>query len=198
GQTVALVAVLDTGAPWARDFARQGGWDDTRWLLAVADTLGHLYSRPLALDADALAGLPWDAQVDALTRTLEASGIVRPGADTGEIRGFIEVYKAQAQIRYCPEPDAPFRLALFRAEELMADFLDDMPASLRDDATWGWRRYGEVELAYTPGDHLTMVAAPHVRELARRLHDALAPLRAEDRTGQGATGIRQIKFFTRR
>jgi thioesterase domain-containing protein len=175
GLAVAWVAVLDTGAPWERDFARQGGWDDTRWLLAVADTLGHLYSRPLALDADALAGLPWDAQIDTLTRALEASGIVRPGADTSEIRGFIEVYKAQAQIRYCPEPEAPFRLALFRAEELMADFLDDMPTSLRDDETWGWRRYGEVALAYTPGDHLTMVALPHARELARRLHEALAP-----------------------
>jgi len=175
GHEVALVAILDTGVPSARDLSAMGGWDDTRWLVAVADTLSRIYEKRLALQYDQLAQLTPTAQLEALTRAMETLGIVQPGTNAGEIRGFVEVYKTQAQIPYNPEPDSPVRLVLFRAREPLADFLLGMPESLRNDEAWGWQQYskGPPVVEYVPGDHLTMMSHPHVRQLADRLHTVL-------------------------
>lgn len=176
GHEVALVAILDTGAPSERDLSAIGGWDDSRWLVAVADTLGQLYETPLSLNYQELAGLPWSQQIDLLANRLAMRGITRQGADSTEIRGFVEVYKTQARIHYRPDPDYPVKIALFRAREPLTDFLNGMPEYLKNDETWGWRQYskGTLTMEYIPGDHLTMVTQPHVRQLAQRLHLALS------------------------
>lgn len=176
GHEVALVAILDTGAPSERDLSAIGGWNDSRWLVAVADTLGHMYEKTLSLNYEELAQLPWSEQIDLLANRLVAQGITRQGTDSTEIRGFVEVYKTQARIHYRPDPDHPVKVALFRAREPLADFLDGMPEYLKNDEAWGWHQYskGTPTMEYIPGDHLTMVTQPHVRQLTQRLHLALS------------------------
>jgi len=181
GHEVALVAVLDTGAPSERDLSAIGGWDDSRWLVAVADTLGHLYEKPLSLSYEELVDLPWSEQINLLASRLSTRGVTEQGTASTEIRGFIEVYKTQARIHYRPDPDCPVDIALFRAREPLADFLDGMPEYLKNDEAWGWRQYskGVPIMEYIPGDHLTMVTLPHVRQLAQRLHLALSLARGD-------------------
>jgi len=176
GHQVAIVAILDTGVPSVRDLSAMGGWNDTRWLIALADTLSRMYENPASLHYDDLAALTWTAQIEVLTRTMETLGIIQPGTDASEIRGFVEVYKTQAQIRYHPEPSPRVRVALFRAREPHADFLSGMPESVKNDETWGWQRYsdGQPIVEYVPGNHLTMMNQPHVRQLAERLHVVLS------------------------
>ncbi|MBD9358039.1 non-ribosomal peptide synthetase/type I polyketide synthase [Methylomonas albis] len=176
GHEVALLAILDTGSPAARDLSAIGGWDDSRWLVAVANTLGHLYEKPLSLNYEKIVDLTWSDQIELLAQCLAAQGITQPGTDAAEIRGFVEVYKTQARIDYRPIPDQPVKIALFRAREPLADFLDGMPEHLKNDASWGWQQYskGAPILEYTPGDHLTMVTQPHVRRLTQLLHLALS------------------------
>jgi thioesterase domain-containing protein len=108
---------------------------------------------------------------------METLGLVQPGTEVSEIRGFVEVYKTQAQIRYHPTPDPRVRVVLFRAREPLADFLNGMPESLRNDETWGWQQYsdGPPVVEYVPGNHLTMMTHPHVGQLAQRLRAALSP-----------------------
>ena len=178
GQEVALLAILDTGVPAERDLSAMGGWDDTRWLVTVAEILGHMYNNPLVLDYNELAPLTWTGQLEVLTRSLETFGIVEPGqttANMSQIRGFVEVYKTQAQIRYHPTPEPRVKIALFRAHEPLAEFLAGMPEAVRNDDTWGWHAYsqGRPRVEYIPGDHLTMMTQPHVQELARRLEAVL-------------------------
>lgn len=179
GHEVALLAILDTGVPSERDLSALGGWDDTRWVVTVAEMLGHMYKTPIVLDYNELAPLTWTAQIEALTRSMETLGIVEPGqtaANMSQIRGFVEVYKTQAQIRYQPDPEPRLKLALFRAREPLTDFLAGMPAAVRNDDTWGWHAYsqGRPLVEYIPGDHLTMMTQPHVQGLARRLEAVLS------------------------
>ncbi len=191
GETVAGVAVLDTGAPGPRTDLPQEGWDDTRWLLTIADILGTMFARPHGLRHEQLAGKTWDQQVEALTRALEAMGAVQAGTDAAEIRGFAEVYRAQAQIVYQPATSRRVPVALFKAGELLDDFLAGMPPDLRNDPYWGWTGYsdGPTLVETVPGNHLTMMTAPQVDQLAERLGAILSLFeqqRRDPETGNGA------------
>jgi amino acid adenylation domain-containing protein len=175
GDTVGLLTVLDAGAPAVRDFSAMGGWDDTKWLLTIADMLSRMYGKPHALRYEELVHQSWMAQIRALTRALETVGAVQRDTDAEEIRGFVEVYRTQAQIRYDPPPGPPLKIALFKAREPLDDFLRGMPEAFRRDEMWGWRPYDEGRLAveYVPGHHLSMMAHPHVQHLAERLQAVL-------------------------
>jgi thioesterase domain-containing protein len=172
-----MVAVLDTAAPMERDLSAMAGWDDTQWLVAIAKILGHMYNKSAALTYEALSQLAWPAQIDALARSLAIAGVVQPRTDPDTIRGFVEVYKTQAQIRYQPATQPRINVVLFRAREPLADFLAGMPESLMHDETWGWHQYSDRRpmVEYVPGDHLTMMVQPHVRMLAQRLSVHLGP-----------------------
>ncbi|MGD2115390.1 MAG: hypothetical protein PVG07_10075, partial [Acidobacteriota bacterium] len=55
------------------------------------------------------------------------------------------------------------------------------------DGTRGWSAHSPEPVAVetVPGDHITLLAEPHVRVLARRLHERLR--RADDRPRTSAT-----------
>ncbi|MCW2248520.1 amino acid adenylation domain-containing protein [Azospirillum fermentarium] len=180
GETVAGVAVLDTGVPGARDRSVMEDWDNARWILTIADILSAMFGKPHGLTDGDVAGRSWDEQVTALTRAMEAMGAVQAGTDTAEIRGFAEVYRAQARIAYQPPADVKAPIALFRAEEALEDFLSGMPAALRGDPLWGWGNFsaGAPVLEPVPGNHLTMMTPPHAAPLAARLHAVLSAFEA--------------------
>jgi acyl transferase domain-containing protein len=175
GQQVAQVVVLDTGIPSSRDLTRVGGWDDSRWLVTVAETLGHMFGCELQLSLDALQGLEWDQQVGQLAQQLVDHQIIAATEDHAIVRGIVEVFKTQATIHYDPSPSPTVPITLIRAQDPMADFLEGMPAHLRDDPAWGWNQYSRntVSVEFVPGDHLTMMTRPHVTVLAQTLHQLL-------------------------
>jgi amino acid adenylation domain-containing protein len=171
GHTVARLFILDTGIPSVRDLSKVGGWDDSRWLMNVAETIEQMYSKNLLLTEQQLAGLAWEDQVKSFARKLIEHGIIAPSEDISLVRGIIEVFKTQAQIKYSPPNDLKFNISLIRAEELLENFLEGMPDMLRKDPSWGWNAFAKnpVGVEYVPGNHLTMVAQPHVKHLADRL-----------------------------
>ena len=168
GHTVERLVILDTAVPSSRDLSHMGGWDNTRWLLNVADTIGQMYGKSLGLSEDNLKGLNWDDQVATLAKKLIDHGLIAPTDDISLVRGLVEVFKTQAQIKYNPPNDQKFSLVLIRAEEPMEIFLEGMPESMRADPAWGWKAYAKdvMDLEITPGNHLTMVAHPHVQRLS--------------------------------
>jgi thioesterase domain-containing protein len=171
GHTVARLFILDTGIPSVRDLSKVGGWDDSRWLMNVAETIEQMYSKNLLLTEQQLAGLAWEDQVKSFARKLIEHGIIAPSEDISLVRGIIDVFKTQAQIKYSPPNDLKFNISLIRAEELLENFLEGMPDMLRKDPSWGWNAFAKnpVGVEYVPGNHLTMVAQPHVKHLADRL-----------------------------
>jgi hypothetical protein len=175
GQQIAQLVVLDTGIPSSRDLSRVGGWDDSRWLVTVAETLGHMFGCELHLPLEKLQELDWNQQVGQLAQQLVEHQIIAASEDHALVRGIVEVFKTQATIHYDPPPSQTVPITLIRAQDPMADFLEGMPEHLRDDPAWGWNQYScnIVSVVFVPGDHLTMMARPNVNILAQQLHQTL-------------------------
>lgn len=140
----------------------------------MADIIGQMWSKPLALSRDALSALSWDEQLDRLAEAMQAIGVLPPGSERRQIRGIVEVYRTQAQMAYRRPAGRPVPIALFRASDLNPK-AEEIPETLRGDPTWGWQAYGRgsIALELVPGDHLTMMSNPNVRVLAERLRHHL-------------------------
>ncbi|MCF8171270.1 MAG: amino acid adenylation domain-containing protein [Candidatus Methylopumilus sp.] len=175
GQQVAQVVVLDTGIPSSRDLTRVGGWDDSRWLITVAETLGHMFGCALNLSLESLQKLDWNQQVGELAQQLVEHQIIAATEDHALVRGIVEVFKTQATIHYDPPPSPTVPIILLRAQQATAEFLEGMPEHLLNDPAWGWNQYScqPVSVVFVPGDHLTMMTRPNVTTLAHCLNQTL-------------------------
>ena len=101
------------------------------------------------------------------------------GSDIKQTRGWVQVFKANSLTDYLPREAIPTRITLFRAEEgqQASRFIETTEEDeQRQEPTWGWSKFaeGSVEVIYVPGDHVTMMAQPHVQALAKRLAAHLA------------------------
>jgi amino acid adenylation domain-containing protein len=177
GRDVAMLAILDTAAPAERDLSAMAVRNDTQWLVVVANMLTHLFSKPVDLQLESLEGLAWPVQLERFADALIDGGVLPADADRAEIRGLVNVYRSQAQMRYRPAPGhAPVDLVLLRAAEPLADFVDGIPDAMLHDESWGWRDYalGGPIVEVVPGDHLTMMTRPHCHDVAAALHRILS------------------------
>ncbi|HKV10347.1 MAG TPA: amino acid adenylation domain-containing protein, partial [Thermoanaerobaculia bacterium] len=172
GEEVALLAVLDTGpglpegAP--ADPALEDESDHTRWLLTIADYIRGLRGKDLGVTAADLAARDPEEQLRLFFERLKAAGIVHAGDTVEQLRRLLRVYRTNVRAFRTYVPRAyPGGIALFRAEAGGFD------ASL--GAGLGWERLSPrpVRVHEVPGDHVTLLAEPHVRVLAERLRACL-------------------------
>jgi thioesterase domain-containing protein len=89
------------------------------------------------------------------------------------VHGLVQVFKASTRncARYLAQGTYHGAVALLRASEI---HIEDTGISMNlhaHDDTWGWNLLApaNVQLRVVPGDHVTMMAEPHVRTLASEL-----------------------------
>ncbi|HYO62152.1 MAG TPA: amino acid adenylation domain-containing protein [Pyrinomonadaceae bacterium] len=165
GERVALIALLDTRAPLARQRAPRP--DELELLADFAEDIGL----PLADLPVAPEELLRRGPHELLPRVLEvvrAANVLPPDLELSQLRGLYQVFRnnVTAARAYAPAAvRAP--VTLFRAEE-------GRDAG-EHDASWGWGELttGGVEVYAVPGDHFRMVRAPHAEVLARKLRACL-------------------------
>ena len=187
GEEVALLAVLDQPAPPGDEAA------DVDTADVIAEIVRHHASsqgRTLELDAEALRGLPLDAQ---LARGLEILGnteALGPGFDIPLLRDLALGWSSRATAgeRY-RVATYPGRITLLRASSVDPAALREFTPQRRrifEDPTLGWGTVatGGVEVHAVPGSHMTMIEAPHVESLAEVLGACIA--RAEREPGPSA------------
>lgn len=185
GHEVGMLTILDTAAPADRDLSSASVRNDTEWLAVVGDMLSHMFGKSVDLQLDSLASLDWPAKLDRFSQAMIDSGVMPPEADREEIRGFVNVFRAQALMRYKPAPGYPrINLTLLRAGQALADYVEGVPAAMLADETWGWRDYAlEAAIVETvPGDHLTMMTRPHCHAVAAALHRHLTSVESAGAT----------------
>jgi thioesterase domain-containing protein len=92
------------------------------------------------------------------------------------IRRVIEVQKAsyQALINYVPHC-YPGKITLMRTSEVLVSDSSGVFAQSfsQPDYCWGELTTQPIEIHRVPGDHVTMLAEPHVKVLAERLKSFL-------------------------
>ncbi|MFP4411180.1 non-ribosomal peptide synthetase [Coleofasciculus sp.] len=174
GHEVALVAILDTEAPVPGRHPVSVDWDDAKWLTRIANVIERFLGKNLGISYDILRPLAPDEQLNYIGEQLKTIGLLPPEAGLKQVRGLVQVFKAnyQASDSYVPQEVYPTRVAFFRASEVYSeDSVSNESSQIRQEPTWGWNQLAAepVELHVVPGDHITMFAEPHVQVLAERL-----------------------------
>jgi thioesterase domain-containing protein len=174
GHEVARLFILDGFAPVFVD--KPAILDDASFMVFIATELGKQLGKNLEVSYDALRLLDPDEQLNYLKECLQVAEVWSPEIGTRELRGFVQVSKANRQIHYVPQEVFPTRITLFRSSDNPGDDIgDDQLSEIERDAALGWGQFSEgpVEVHVVPGDHLTMMFEPHVQVLAERLKACL-------------------------
>jgi len=176
GHEVARLFILDATVPVFTDAPAPP--DDTWAIASIAAILGRLFEKDLEVSYDALQPLNPEEQLHYLKDRLQMAKVLPPETEIRQVRGLIQVFKANIQTRYVPQEVVfPTRITLFRTNEVNPEDAigDGQLSEILQDAAWGWGQFSEgpVEVHVVPGDHLTMMTEPHVQVLAERLKACL-------------------------
>ena len=176
GETVALLAILDTTAPNTNAVDPMDVYTDLHWLHDIVSVFEQLTGQSFGITLDALHAQPSQELSYALVmQAFQHNGVLfAPGASIDELKSLVEVYritaKSQADYRIPGKVRCP--ICLFKASECMTDavFEDTRVA-------WGWSDCTEssVEIIAVPGTHVTMMAEPQVQCLAQQLGNRIHP-----------------------
>jgi amino acid adenylation domain-containing protein len=172
GEAVALLALMDASplTPVERGVEE----DEALLLASFAEDIGRLYSHASFPVAEELQRLDPERRLAHLYERARAANVIPPDLSLTDVGRFFEVFKnnVRAMSVYRPEIIRA-RVVLFRSAEQAGE--GEMGASL------GWRRFaGEgLEVVPVPGDHYSMVRAPHVDALAEKLRECLRATREE-------------------
>ncbi len=158
GQEVALLALMDTRAPTG---ARQAEPDEVTLLSQFALGLGLplecVSSRP-----DYLIQLEAQEQLAYVLEQAKRANILPANVELAQVRRMWDVFTCnlQAVCNYAPRPcSAP--IVLFRAEEQLA--------GLDEDLGWSNLASGGLTVHTIPGNHASLICAPHVKDLVEQL-----------------------------
>jgi amino acid adenylation domain-containing protein len=171
GETVELLVVMDTAPGVEADggpATESGSKDNTGWLLTIAEYVKGLRGKDLAVTAADLRPLDEEAQLRFFVERLQRAGVVHSGDSLEQLRRLLRVYKTnvQAYRAYVPRPYAG-PITLIRAEQAA------FPPELGPDLGWDQLTPHPIDHQQVPGDHITLLAEPHVRTLADRLRTRL-------------------------
>lgn len=177
GHEVALLAILDSPAPLPGRSSRMPiDWDNARWLTEIVRLVERLYDTNLALSEEVLRSLNPDEQFEALKERLEQVNLLPPDAGTAQVRGLVEVYKANCQADYVPNQVYPSQISLFRSSEEQVQIPPEEGfAELWQQPAWDWSSLSmqPIEIYAVPGDHISIMTEPQVRVLADKLRQCL-------------------------
>jgi amino acid adenylation domain-containing protein/non-ribosomal peptide synthase protein (TIGR01720 family) len=168
GRDVAPPALIDLPAPGTD--RHQPERDEAGWLADIADAIGRYFGADLGLSRDVLATLPAEARQLRMLAALAGAGILPHGADPALIHAMLRRYRRAfaALAAYRPrssQPDLPVRVVRGAASEV---------ADIAPDLGWG-ALCRVIDVAWVPGDHISMIAAAQAGALAKALQPR-APL----------------------
>lgn len=178
GEEVALLAVIDTGPGFSEktplwmpvDPSLLDEADPSHQLLVIAEYLHGLRGVDLGLTLGDLAGRGAEEQIGLFVARLQSAGVMHAEDSRGQIRRLLRVYRANvhAYRAYRPHP-YDGRITVLRAAE------GELAAAAAPDLGWSAFTPFPAELRVTPGDHVTLLAEPHVRVLAHTLRREIEP-----------------------
>jgi thioesterase domain-containing protein len=172
GQEVALLAILDTPASLPRNQPVEVEHDDdARYLTDLAMAIEQWIGKNLSVSYEHLQPLAPDEQLNYFLERLKTANVFPPEAKLPQLRGLVQVFKANHQTHYVPHEVYPNQITVFPASE-----------QFWDDPAMGWDQVSSepVETYSVPGDHMTMMTEPHVRVLAEKLRTCLDKAQADD------------------
>jgi amino acid adenylation domain-containing protein len=173
GQEVAFLGMFDT-MPVLR-LQQSFLTDDNLAIDLLVRVFCNIFEQSLALHyRDLPPGTP-QQRLDYLLDRLKGLSLVSSRLLVG---GLLDVFRAnlEAVVGYQPAP-YPGRITLFRSRGLPEGY-EDVEVVMElgpEDPTFGWAQWSAlpVDVLHVPGDHVSMLKEPNVREVAARLRAAV-------------------------
>jgi amino acid adenylation domain-containing protein len=204
GHKVALVAILDTTAPFHQKNPSAFDLDNTKWLAELADTIEVVYGKKMDCSVDTLQSMVWEDQLKYVLERLKNADILPPDDEITQLNNMVQLLKANAVVNYVPQEIYPTKITLLRAKENVVKVDESNSEVLSDilqDSHWGWSKFSAepVNVHFVPGNHVTMMNLPHVQTLAEQLKACIE--QAQEVRGDGYkpdfdNQIRPIKFLS--
>ncbi|MFN6569720.1 amino acid adenylation domain-containing protein [Dendronalium sp. ChiSLP03b] len=176
GHIVALVVMLDMSAPTSKDKKariERLDWDRARWLIELIKAVEVSLSTNMDISYDTLRSLSEEEQLKYVLQHLKMVNMLPPHAEITQLKNMVQALKANSLslINYVPQQIYPGRITLLRASETPPERLASKFSEISQDSTWGWSEYSckPVDIHFVPGNHITMMAEPHVQVLAEQL-----------------------------
>jgi len=165
GADIAALILLDSEAPTPPDapISRHNRID---MLMALAGLFELSSQQPLGLSAGDFVPLAKYAQLTLLLERLIAVKLMPPRTSLQTLCGIVRVFASNWQTPYTPEQPYLGPLHLFNVAEAGQD--GNAEASSQDLRLW--QQYApHATLNLSPGNHISMLTAPHVSQLAQQL-----------------------------
>ncbi|MEH2040987.1 amino acid adenylation domain-containing protein [Nostoc sp.] len=185
GHIVALAVMIDMSAPTSKDKQariERLDWDHARWLIELIKAVEVSLSMNIDISYDTLQSLPVEEQLKYVLQHLKMVNMLPPNAEITQMKNMVQALKANSLslINYVPEQIYPGRITLLRASEIPPERLASKFSEISQDSTWGWSEYScePVDIHFVPGNHITMMAEPHVQVLAERLKVCIEQVQA--------------------
>jgi amino acid adenylation domain-containing protein len=186
GHVVALLVVIDASASTFQDkqmLVDYLDWDDTMWLNEVSKGMEIYLEKNMNIADDTLQSLPMAEQLKHVLQYFKMVNILPDYADTTQIENMLQVYKTNtlSLINYVARQIYPAKITLLRAnQDLPEDPNSELHAQIAADSDLGWGEFSTepVDIHFVLGNHVTIMAEPHVQVLAERLKSCIQQAQA--------------------
>ena len=182
GHTIALLTLLDTPLAILGDSQAAAAWDEAQFIVSLAELYATFSEQedaaPLTDTVASVRLLDSAAQLKFLQTCIKSAGVALTELETHRA---LQVYKANllAYSTYLPQgtldPASTLPITLIQAQERIAFDMLPTDAMTQQDPGWGWQTVSTApfDLQVVPGNHITMMAKPHVARLAAYLNSKL-------------------------
>lgn len=169
GEKVALLALMDTPAPTPDLKLGHSNVDDATYLVGLASNIERFSGYNLSISYVDLETLSTEEQLNYVLERLKIVKVLPAEAKLKQLRGLLQVFKANDQTQYLPQSIYTDPITIFQASDN-----HNFGTSLK-----GWEKLSKapVETYSVPGDHISMMTEPHVQVLAEKLKACLEGVR---------------------
>ena len=173
GDEVALLAIIDTIAPIYTSKITNSEWDDTKVIAFFTNVVESWTGKQIGVSYETLQTLNPDEQLEYFKECMKRVNLLLPTIGSKKILGVLQVLKASLNTLYCPKNKYKNKVTLFRGEDYLF-YLNSDNKHIRhivQDPSLGWNQLASkpVEIHFIPGDHVSIMAEPHVQLLAEKL-----------------------------
>ena len=197
GHEIGLLAIIDTTAPVEGNIPSDESFlpqenDETLFLVEICQLVERILHTPLHISVELLQQLPAEERRNVVLERLKEVNFIAPDAGLELVRGLLCIHEtsSRASWNYIDQTkvyEGP--LKLFLSQSIIASDFRAAPRPLQDDATLGWKELirGDIAITTVPGDHISMLALPHVPVLAEQLQGCLEVVQRLEEKAQVVT-----------
>ncbi|MBG1265935.1 non-ribosomal peptide synthetase [Nostoc sp. WHI] len=191
GYKVALLAIFDSSAPTYKDkqiLVDSLNWEHSRWLAEVSQGLEIYLEKNLDVSYETLQSLTEEEQLKYVLNCFKIANILPPNAETMQLINIVQAYRSSSLclVDYVPKHLYPGKVTILRANEDMTEDSNNEFAEVSQDLSLGWSEFSTepVESHFVLGNHVSIMAEPHVQVLAQRLKACIKEAREEVGSGE--------------